>query len=251
MKTIGAVLAFACLILFSVPALPVLYVAGRFSPETAGRWSQAVIRAGCHAVLAGAGARVRVSGEENIPRDEAVLFVSNHRSLFDALLLYGYTPVRLGVIAKKETMRIPFIRRYMQMMGCTFLDRSDLRQGLQVILDSIASIKKGLSMWIFPEGTRTRDCSVLEMLPFHEGSFKIATKAGAPVVPVSITGTGEMIARKPVPHIRGRLVTLRFGTPVRAAELDEQDRRHIGAYTREIILEMLKEDTAGEGAAGK
>lgn len=93
-------------------------------------------------------------GLENIPTDRAVLYVGNHRSYFDIVMGYMTVPRLTGFIAKKEMIKIPLLNRWMDRMNCLFLDRSNIKEGLKTILAGIEKIKGGISMWIFPEGTR-------------------------------------------------------------------------------------------------
>ena len=99
-----------------------------------------------------AGVQVTVIGEENIP-DEPVLFIGNHRSYFDILLTYSRCRRLTGYIAKKEMLRYPLLRDWMNRLYCLFLDRSTPKEGLKTILTAIDYIKRGISICIFPEGT--------------------------------------------------------------------------------------------------
>jgi len=117
------------------------------------------------------GSTVIVKWRENIP-DQAVLYVGNHRSYFDILVGYVTVPGLTGFVAKREMLRYPVLRRWMQNVNCLFLDREDIKAGLKTILDGIEKIKKGVSIWIFPEGTRNTNYDVLDMLPFKEGSLR-------------------------------------------------------------------------------
>ena len=134
------------------------------------------------------GSTVNVEGIDNIP-EGAVLFVSNHPSLFDIAMFLGYIPRPAGFIAKAEISKIPILKRWMLEYNCIFLDRSNLRQSAKAINEGIAKLKSGISMIIFPEGTRSRG---REMLEFKHGSFKLATKAKVPIVPVTMDGTHEI-----------------------------------------------------------
>ena len=140
-------------------------------------------------ILKLAGITVTVKGAENIPRDRAVLFVGNHRSYFDILVGYTTVPGFVGFVAKKEMEKIPLLRSWMKNVNCLFLDRKDIKAGLKTILEGIEKVKNGISVWIFPEGTRNRNKDLKELLVFKEGSLKIAEKSGCPVVPVAMVGT--------------------------------------------------------------
>ena len=194
-------------------------------------------------ILKMAGVTVTVKGLENLPKGQPVLYVGNHRSYFDILVGYTTVPEKLGFVAKKEMRRYPFLSDWMTNVNCLFLDRENLKEGLKAILEGIEKVKRGVSIWIFPEGTRNRN-DVLDLLPFKEGSLKIAEKSGCPVVPVAITGTAEVF-EKHFPKIRPSHVTIEFGEPFIVKELPPEDRKFAGAYTRKKIIEMLKKEQNG------
>lgn len=191
-------------------------------------------------ILKVAGVQVTVKGEENIPKDQAVLYVGNHRSYFDILVGYTTVPGLMGFVAKKEMLGYPLLRSWMKNVNCLFLDRENLKEGLKTIREGIEHVKSGISVWIFPEGTRNRNEDIRELLPFKEGSLKIAEKSGCPVVPVAMVGTAEVF-EKHMPFIRSSKVTVYYGKPFYIKELAPEDRKHSGAYTREVIRNMLLE----------
>lgn len=192
-------------------------------------------------ILHVAGVTVTVKGWERVPKGQPVLYVGNHRSYFDILVGYTTIPTLLGFVAKKEMRRYPFLADWMENVNCLFLDRENLKEGLKTILEGIEKVKRGVSIWIFPEGTRNRNEDILELLPFKEGSLKIAEKSGCPVVPVAITGTAEVF-EKHFPKIKPSHVTIEFGEPFIVKELPAEDRKFAGAYTRKLIIEMLKRE---------
>ena len=186
---------------------------------------------------------VTVRGLENIPKDQAVLYVGNHRSYFDILVGYTTVPTLLGFVAKKEMRRYPLLAQWMENVNCLFLDRENPKEGLKTILQGIEYVKRGVSVWIFPEGTRNRNEDPLDLLPFKEGSLKIAEKSGCPVVPVALTGTADVFERH-LPFIYPAHVTIEFGKPFIVKELEPEQRKFAGAYTRSVIIEMLKAEMA-------
>ncbi|WP_040214413.1 lysophospholipid acyltransferase family protein [Clostridium polynesiense] len=136
------------------------------------------------------GARIKVFGEENLPKDETVLFMSNHQGNFDIALLMSYVDVPKGYIAKIEMKKIPILRTWMEYMHCVFMDRSSLRKSAEAIAQGVKILKSGHSMVIFPEGTRSKGDTLGE---FKAGSFKLATKSKVPIVPVTIKGSYKLM----------------------------------------------------------
>lgn len=140
-------------------------------------------------VIKKTGTHVTVHGLEKIP-EGPVLFASNHQGLFDILLLLGYINRPIGFIAKKEIKKFPIIRSWMKELQCVFIDRSNRRAAIKVIEDGVNSLTLGQSMVIFPEGTRSKGGPIV---PFKSGSLRLGTRAGVPIVPITINGTYLML----------------------------------------------------------
>lgn len=231
-------------LILSVPILLAEWIIGRFSPKTRDTSSLKIVLAVFRLCIRITGSTVTVIGEENVPKDTAVLYIANHRSFFDVLLTYVRVPRCTGYIAKYEMKHIPLLHAWMCLLHCLFLNREDLRQGMETILAAIDDIKNGVSVCIFPEGTRPKDTSELEMLPFHKGSFKIATKTGCPIVPIALCGTSQ-IFEDHLPMIRPAHVTLEYGRPIYPDTLTKEEKKDLEQYTQDIILEMLKKNSSG------
>lgn len=148
------------------------------------RWSRTLLKM--------AGARVEIIGEDNIPKDTAVVFVANHQSNFDIPLMISSVPGTKGFIAKKEILKMPLVRDWMQLMQCVFIDRSNIRQQVKAISEGVQTLKNGQSIVVFPEGTRSVDGNLNEFKP---GSLKLATKSGSPIVPVAIINSRGLMPK--------------------------------------------------------
>jgi 1-acyl-sn-glycerol-3-phosphate acyltransferase len=134
--------------------------------------------------LKATGSNVAVEGLENLPDGECKLcFVSNHQSFFDILVIIGYIPVLVGFLAKKELTRIPMLHGWMKGMNCVFLDRSSPHAAVKAIDKGVKSIREGNAIVLFPEGTRSRSP---KMGSFKSGSLKLAIRAEAIIVPLTI-----------------------------------------------------------------
>ena len=117
-------------------------------------------------------------------------------------------------------------------------------EGLKTIKTAIEYVKKGISICIFPEGTRNKNGSELEMLPFHEGSFKIASKTSCAIVPMAIYNSAA-IFEDHLPKVKKATVILEYCKPIYMKDLEKEDQKHIGAYTRNIIMDkyfQIKEE---------
>ena len=136
---------------------------------------------------------------------------------------------------------IPLLSTWMRYLHCLFLDRQDIKAGMKTILTAIDKVKNGISICIFPEGTRNKGANELEMLPFHEGSFKIATKSGCPIIPIAISNSAEIFEAH-FPKIKPCNVIVEYGAPIYPEQLEKEDKKRLGAYTQKVILEMLKKN---------
>lgn len=219
----------------SIPVLIVEWIIGKFNMDLKDRSSLAIVKWAFRVILFLSGAKVKVKGEENVPKDEPVLYIGNHRSYFDIVITYVRVPRLTGYIAKKEMLRWPVLVSWMKNLHCLFLDRKDIKQGLKIILEAIDKVKHGISICIFPEGTRNRENHTF--MDFHEGSFKIAAKTGCAIVPMSIYNSAD-IFEDHIPRIRKAEVILEYGKPFYIKDLSKEDQKKTGAYTKNLIMDM-------------
>ena len=177
------------------------------------------------------GGSVTIKGLNHIPTDEMRLcFVSNHKSLVDIPLIVGYLPIPLGFIAKKELHRVPILRTWMDILGCVYMDRSDLRSQIKAILDGVIAIKAGHPQLIFPEGTRSRSES---FGTFKSGSIKLATKAKAIILPLTINNTSLLLESKT--HIRKQEIELIIHEPINTEKLSDTELKELPERIFSII----------------
>lgn len=132
----------------------------------------------------GGNLKLEVSGTENIPEKNGFLVYPNHQGMYDMLALINTCKQPLSVVAKKEAANIPLLKQVFQCMKALFIDREDLRQSMKVIQEVTKEVKAGRNYVIFAEGTRSRMGN--KLLEFKGGSFKAATKARCPIVPVAL-----------------------------------------------------------------
>ena len=123
-------------------------------------------------------------GIENLPEQPGYIMYPNHQGLFDVMGLVYFNPAPFGVVIKKEAYDVPLLRQLIQTLGGLFMDRDDVKQGLQIINEVAKQVKEGRNFLIFPEGTRSKSGN--RMGDFKSGSFKAATKAKCPIVPIAI-----------------------------------------------------------------
>ena len=229
------------LLLYFIITLPVFLIfklIETVSPKTGAKAAQAFIGRAFRFVLFLAGAKMTVLGVENIPKDRAVLFTSNHRSYVDVPMGYSTLPVMTGFVAKKQIRKFPGLNWWMTSVNCLFIDRDDMKQSLKIILAAIEKVKDGCSIFIMPEGTRNHSD---ELLPFKEGSFKIADKSGCPVIPVAISNS-DAIYELHKPWVKAAQVVIHYGKPIYMEDLSREERKSLAPRVMAEISSMLEED---------
>ena len=241
MRFILDVLFLATYLILGIPVLWVLHLIGK-----AEKWKYKsdlialrMVQKAFKCMLFIAGTKVTVIGEENVPKDQPVLYIPNHRSFFDVLLIYSRVPGLTGFVAKDSLLKFYLLRDWMKKLYCLFLNRENPREGLKTILQGIENINNGISMCIFPEGTRNKVDE--EMLPFKEGSMKMAEKTGCLVIPVALSNTAEIFENH-LPWIKSCKVVIEYGTPIDVKTLSREEKKHLGAYCRDRIQEMLEKN---------
>ena len=223
-------------LILSIPILFVEWIIGKFNPPLKDRSSLAIVNWAFRMVLRLSGVSVTYIGEDRIPKDTPVLYVGNHRSYFDIVMTYVRVPRTTGYISKVEFLKIPLLSNWMKNLHCLFLDRSDLKAGMKTILAAIEEIKNGVSICIFPEGTRNDNPK--ELLPFKEGSFKLALKTGCPIIPIAMTNTPKIYEAQ-APLLKKTHVVLQYGKPILPDELDADTKEKLAQGER--IREVLKQ----------
>lgn len=241
MRIIPVALFVILFLIIGIPVLGIEWLIGKISKKTMDYSSLRIVQWAFKVIVRLAGIELTVIGEENVP-DEPVLFIGNHRSYFDIVITYARCKNLTGYIAKKEMLSIPLLRTWMKRLYCLFLDRENPKEGLKTILQAIDYVKHGVSICIFPEGTRNNG-EELSLLPFHNGSFKIAEKAGCPIVPMSLNNTCDIFEGH-IPFIKKTHVILEYGKPIYPKELDKDEKKRIGEHCSNIIRETIHKNQA-------
>ena len=242
MRTILIVIYLFFYFLLGLPVLGAEWIISRFNKPLADIQTLRIVQWGFRCILFISGVRLEVEGHEHVPEGEAVLYIGNHRGFFDVVATYSLCPSLTGYIAKSGIDRVPVLNLFMKRIYCLFLERDDVKQGLQVILQAISYVKSGISICIFPEGTRNKDREHPDaLLPFKEGSFKIAQKTGCKIIPMAIHGSADILENH-FPWVHKGTIRIRYGEPIIVSELEKEQQKKLGAYCRDIIAEMLNEN---------
>jgi 1-acyl-sn-glycerol-3-phosphate acyltransferase len=202
---------------------------GYFAHWCARTWSRLI--------LATTGVRVRVEGHERLEPGRTYVFVSNHQSIYDIPILFWSLPYQLRIIAKDSLGRFPFLGWHLRRTGHMLVDRSRPNRA-RIFGWASRLTSNGLSLIVFPEGTRSRDGRVGR---FKGGSFYLALEAGLPVVPLSVVGSRHVM-------LKGRLatypgdVTLVIHEPIETSGLAGSDPRAFAERVRRIIAADAERD---------
>ncbi len=232
---IRLILVVLFLIIFFIISLPLFLfelILGKFNKHAKDISSLRIVQFAFKSVLFLSGTKTTVIGYDKIPKDEPVLYVGNHNSFYDVVIAYSMTPGLTGFVAKKEIEKVPLLRVWMRYLYCLFLDRDNIKEGLKTILQGIDYIKNGVSIAIFPEGTR--NTTEENMLPFKEGSLKFAEKSGCKIVPIVQNNTVNCLEAH-LPWIKRTHTVIEFCDPIDLKELSKEERKFSGAYVQKII----------------
>lgn len=234
-----AILFVVLYLILGIPVLIVEWILRKFNRYAADISSLRIVQWAFRVILFICGVKLTVIGEENVPKDKAVLYIGNHRSYFDIIITYSRCPRLTGYISKDGVGKVPLLNTWMRRLYCLFLDRSDMKKGMKTILTGIEQINNGISMCIFPEGTRNKGEE--ELLPFHAGSFKLAEKTGCPIIPMAITNSADILENH-FPKVKATHVILQYGEPILPNELSKEDRKYLSSYVENEVRRMLKDN---------
>lgn len=176
----------ALLLIFGPPILLVAWITGKH--DLVYPWANF----GARNWLRLSGAKVHVTGNEHLDPNQTYVFVSNHRSYLDTATLFLHTGRRIGMLAKKELLRVPILGYGMGFVNVMAIDRSNRERALQTTQAATDRIRSGISFGVFAEGTRAKPG---ELLPFKKGAFYMAANAGVPVVPIAIKNTDYLMGK--------------------------------------------------------
>lgn len=185
-------------------------------------------------LVAAAGVTYNVEGKENIPDDEAVLFVANHQSLFDfpAVLMCLKKPC--AFVSKKEAASYPIVNDCMRLMDCVFIDRQNAREAIKALDEAAEIIRSGRSMVIFPEGTRTLNGEIGE---FKNGAYKIVEKTHCKVIPLLIDGSDR--AFEETGNITSTVIRVKVFEPIDTKDMDRKTIKELMTPVREMLAKEL------------
>ena len=180
--------------------------------------------------------RVKVNGLNQIDPTQSYVYMSNHQSNFDIPVLLAHLPVQFRWLAKAELFKIPLFGRAMQGAGYVKIDRFNQESAFQSIKEAAAKMKDGVSVMIFPEGTRSRDGRIR---PFKKGGFIMAVDAGVPIVPIVLQGTWSIMEKSSLQINTGDVV-MNLEKPIATTNYSRQNKDELIEAVRRVICERFE-----------
>ena len=222
----ASVVTFGC----SVAAI----ISGLINPYSSS--TNGVIRFWSKTLLKIAGIDVEITGITNLKDGQPYIFMSNHQSTFDIMSCLAYVPGTARFLAKKELFRIPVFAQGMRAAGMIPVDRGNSKKARESIDQAVSEVKKGVSVIIFPEGTRTRDGNIQS---FKKGGFVLAIKGGIPIAPIVLSGAREVMQKKEIRLQKGS-IKLEFLKPVATEDYGLEQRDNLVKLVRDQIVERYE-----------
>jgi 1-acyl-sn-glycerol-3-phosphate acyltransferase len=213
-------------ILFPIACLAMLFTLNAGASIWVARnwWAPVLLRV--------AGARLVVEGQQHVDPRRPTIYASNHQSTIDIPVLFIALPVNIRFIAKEQLRWVPFVGWYLWLAGHVLVDRGNTRRAVASLDKAGQRIRRGTSIIVFPEGTRSPDSRVR---PFKKGSFALALKARVPICPVTIEGSGRLMPKNSW-NIKPGTIQVRIGSPIDVSRYGEDDREELMRAVRNVII---------------
>jgi 1-acyl-sn-glycerol-3-phosphate acyltransferase len=180
--------------------------------------------------------KVRVEGMENLKGEGPYIFMSNHQGSYDIFALLGHLPFQFKWLVKKELFSIPFFGWTMAAAGYISIDREGTRETVEAMNKAADRIRDGMSVVIFPEGSRSPDGKIQD---FKKGGFTLAIKSKVPVVPLALTGSREIMPKQRLTAASGE-IKIRVGHPIETIQYSMKDRKDLMEKVKETILKNFE-----------
>jgi 1-acyl-sn-glycerol-3-phosphate acyltransferase len=232
-RTIFAMIVVFVMTLLCALLIIFLYPFGSYNKVTnraALIWSKSIVWA--------AGAKIELHGLDKIDFSKSYVFAGNHQSHIDVVSVFSILPLTVRYIAKKELFRIPIFGWAMAASGTIQVDRSNREKAIKSIEQAGESIRNGVSVILFPEGTRSDDG---EIHAFKKGAFVLATKSGVPVVPISISGTRKILEKHSL-KLKPGTVKIVISDPIESSNYKLEEREKFANDVRQVIINNFDKD---------
>ena len=228
------IIILATIVMGSISLLTSLFDAnGRVQHQISRIWSRMLLMV--------SGVKMRIEGLEKIDPRTTYVFVANHRSFMDIPVLLAHLPLQFRFLAKKGLFLIPFLGTHLRRAGHLPVVKDNPRASLKSMGDAVRLLRQqGMSVMLFPEGGRSRDGMLQD---FIEGAAYIAVKSGAPVIPIAMTGTREVLPMGSLQIMSG-MVELRIGDPIPTANLTLKDKATLTQIMHDRVADLLSQSAS-------
>lgn len=218
------------LLIIGPPTILVSYLAGRRE------WLYPWALFGARNWLRLSGVRVRVRGLEHLDPQQAYVFIANHRSFLDTATLFYHLKRRIGIVAKKELLKVPILGYGMGYVNILAIDRSNRKRAIETMKAATDRLRRGVSFGVFAEGTRALPG---ELLPFKKGAFYMAVEAGVPVVPVAMKNTDALMGKGTGVAWPGSIEMVALPPVATDGVRTDEDVRRLAEHVNALIAEEL------------
>ncbi|HID39773.1 MAG TPA: 1-acyl-sn-glycerol-3-phosphate acyltransferase [Calditrichaeota bacterium] len=205
-------------------------IGGLFDPYS--KFVNWVIRTWAKGIIKASGIKVEIEGLDRFDHDKAYIVIANHQGNFDILVLSQYLPLTARFVAKKELFRIPLFAQGMRLAGMIEIDRGNSAKARATLQRTVDVIRSGVSVIIFPEGTRSKDGTIQR---FKKGGFILALDTGVPLLPVSISGSRYIMQKNSIWLRKGRIKIV-FDKPIDPKNYTYQNRNKLLETVRQVII---------------
>jgi 1-acyl-sn-glycerol-3-phosphate acyltransferase len=229
----------ALLLLFGPPAISIAWL--RRKPDLVYPWA----KFGARNWLRLSGVKVQVRGAELLDPSSTYVFISNHRSYLDTATMFYYSGRRIGLLAKRELLKVPILGVGMGFVNVLAIDRSNRERALETTKVATDRIRSGISYAVFAEGTRARPG---EFLPFKKGAFYMAAQAGVPIVPVAMKHTDELMGKGTGTAKPGTIEMVLLPPISTVGVVSDDDVSLLVKQTHEVIARELGVAEVGSGS---
>jgi 1-acyl-sn-glycerol-3-phosphate acyltransferase len=226
---IRTIFVWSCIVLDTLVLGTLVLIAYLF--DRSGKAGHRIARRWAKVALLASGVKVKVEGLEQIPGKGPYIFMSNHQGGYDIFALHGHLPFDFKWLAKKELFSIPFFGWTLTASGYISIDREGTRDTVRAMNEAAQKIRDGMSVVIFPEGSRSPDGSIQ---PFKKGGFTLAIKSKVPIVPMAIVGSREIMPKGRFTVNPGK-IAIRIGPTIETKELSLQDWKALMGKVAESI----------------
>lgn len=223
----------ALFLILSIILLPIGYLLRAINKNMSLSYASTIIRFVLKVIKLLSLTSFEVRYDEDIDNSKPHFYISNHRGIFDVILLYPLINGRCLIISKDKLKKYPLVAQWMELIGCYFLDRENMRSGFKMVVYSIEMLKKGVSVFIFPEGTRSKGENYVDMLEFKEGCFAIPKKANVDIIPIAIHDTKDIFEKNKMLSV-GHKIYAHIG---KASMIGDED--NVGVKYREIVRGLM------------